>query len=33
LNGVIRKTDNLMINGHHYQLAAPRFARKKVVWT
>jgi trichoplein keratin filament-binding protein len=33
LNGIIRKTDNLMINGHHYQLTAPRFARKKVAWT
>ncbi|KAG5676283.1 hypothetical protein PVAND_006131 [Polypedilum vanderplanki] len=33
LNGIVRRTDNLMINGHQYQLTAPRFARKKVVWT
>lgn len=33
INGIVRKTDNLMINGHHYELTVPKFGRKKVVWT
>lgn len=33
INGLVRKTDNLMINGHHYELTAPKYGRKKVVWT
>lgn len=33
LNGIVRKTDNLMINGHHYELTVPKYGRKKVVWT
>jgi hypothetical protein len=32
LNGIVRKTDNLMINGHHYELTAPKYGKKKVLW-
>ncbi|KAL7041951.1 hypothetical protein ACKWTF_000967 [Chironomus riparius] len=32
LNGIVRKTDNLMINGHHYELTVPKYGRKKVNW-
>ena len=32
LNGIVRKTDNLMINGHHYELTVPKYGRKKVMW-
>lgn len=30
---LIAKTDNLSINGHHYELALPKFGRKKIAWT
>lgn len=33
INGLVRKTDNLMLNGQHYELTAPKFGRKKVPWT
>lgn len=33
LNGMIQKTDNLMINGHNYELTLPKFGRKKIAWT
>ncbi|CRL01534.1 CLUMA_CG014422, isoform A [Clunio marinus] len=33
LNKVIRKTDNLAIDGTKHELALPKFGRKKVAWT
>lgn len=33
INGLVRKTNNLMLNGHHYELTAPKFGRKKIAWT
>lgn len=33
INGLVRKTDNLTLNGHQYELTAPKFGRKKIVWT
>lgn len=33
INGLVRKTDNLTLNGHHYELTAPKYGRKKVAWT
>lgn len=33
ISGMIKKTDNLMINGHNYELTAPKFGRKKIAWT
>lgn len=32
-NGIIERTDNLMINGHSYELTVPKFGRKKIAWT
>lgn len=33
INGLVKKTDNLMLNGQHYELNAPKFGRKKIAWT
>lgn len=30
---LITKTDSLSINGHSYELALPKFGRKKIAWT
>ena len=32
INGLVRKTNNLMLNGHHYELTAPKYGRKKIAW-
>lgn len=31
-NEIVIKTENLMLNGQHYELSVPKFGRKKVVW-
>lgn len=33
INGLVRKTDNLTLNGHHYELTVPKYGRKKISWT
>lgn len=33
INGMFNKTENLTINGHSYELSAPKFGRKKIAWT
>lgn len=33
INGLVRKTANLAINGQQYELTVPKYGRKKVVWT
>ena len=33
IRGLVTKTDNLSINGHRYELALPKFGRKKIAWT
>lgn len=32
LRGIVTRTDNLSINGQHYELALPKFGRKKIAW-
>lgn len=32
LRGMVSQTDNLSINGHRYELALPKFGRKKIAW-
>lgn len=32
INGLVRKTNNLMLNGHHYELSVPKYGRKKIAW-
>lgn len=32
-HGLVTQTNNLSVNGRHYELALPKFGRKKIAWT
>lgn len=33
IRGLVTQTDNLSINGRHYELTLPKYGRKKIAWT
>jgi hypothetical protein len=33
INGIVKRTEKLVVNGHNYELTVPKFGRKKIAWT